>query len=122
MKLSYQSNPVKETCIFFAVTLGVCYLVLWGPLIVFEIPASSFVSSVKGPGWALGLMLLGGFVPSVVALVLTGLKEGHAGLKQMWLRTIQVKIGWRWYLAAVGLVVLGSTGQITLNYIFGHSF
>jgi membrane protease YdiL (CAAX protease family) len=55
-------------------------------------------------------------------LVLTGLHEGHPGLKQMWQRTIQVKIGWRWYLAALALVILGSTGQITLNYLFGHSF
>lgn len=26
-----QSNPIKETFVFFAITLGICYLVLWGP-------------------------------------------------------------------------------------------
>jgi len=119
---SKKSNPIKETFIFFAVTLGICWLILWGPLIIFKIPVSSFVSSVRGPAWALGLMLLGGFMPSVVALALTGLKEGRAGLKQMWQRVIQVKIGGRWYLAAVVLVIFGSAGQIALNYIFGHSF
>lgn len=119
---STQSNPIKETFIFFALTLGICTLVLWGPLIVFQIPASSFVSDVRGPGWALGLLLLGGFMPSLVALALTGWKEGRAGLKQMWQRTIQFKIGGRWYLAAVGLVVFGSACQIALNFLMGNSF
>ena len=119
---STQPNPVKESFIFFAITLGICYLILWGPLIVFKIPVSSFVSSVRGPGWALGLMLLGGFMPSVVALVLTGWKEGRAGLKRMWQRMVQFKIGWRWYLAVVALVVFGTAGQITINSLLGNSF
>lgn len=121
-KHDIDSDPIKETVVFIAVTLGICYLVLWGPLVVFQIPVSSFVSSVRGPTWALILLLIGGFMPTVVALALTSLKEGRAGLAQMWQRTIQVKIGWRWYLAALGLVVLGSAGQIAINNLLGHTF
>ncbi len=120
--MSTPSNPIREVFVFFAVTFGICYIVLWGPLIVFQIPAGSFVSNARGPAWALALFLIGGFMPSVVALVLTGLKEGRAGLKRMWQRMIQFKIGWRWYLAAVGLVAFGATGQIAINYLLGHSF
>lgn len=115
-------NPVKDTFFFFAITLGICYLLLWGPLAVFQIPVGSFVSTVKGPGWALGLLFLGGFTPSLVALVLTACWEGRPGLKRIWQRMIQVKIGWRWYLAAVGLVFLSSFGQIALNHTLGHAF
>jgi CAAX protease family protein len=117
-----QPNPIKDTFVFFALTLGICYLLLWGPLVVFRIPVSSFVSGAKGPAWALGLMLLGGFMPSVVALVLTGMKEGRAGLRQLWRRTIRFRIGGRWYLAALGLVVLGSAGQLALNGLLGNTF
>lgn len=116
------SNPIRETMTFFVITLGVCYLLLWGPLIVFQIPVSSFVSSVKGPGWALVLLLIGGFVPSLVAIGLTWRSEGRAGLQQLWQRSIQFKIGWRWYLSATGLIVFGSAFQIAINFLLGNPF
>jgi len=46
------TNSVKETFIFFTITLGICWLVLWGPLVVFKVPVMSFVSNVKGPAWS----------------------------------------------------------------------
>lgn len=116
------TNPIKETAIFFALTLGICYLVLWGPLIVFQIPVSSFVSSVRGPSWAIGLLFIGGFTPSLVAMGLTWRNEGRSGLQQMWQRATQFKIGWRWYLSAMGLIAFGSTCQIAINYFLGHAF
>jgi membrane protease YdiL (CAAX protease family) len=119
---SARPNPIRDTFVFFAITLGISYVVLWGPLVAFKVPVMSFVSSVKGPAWAMIPYIIGGFVPSLVALALTGIKEGRAGLKLMWQRMIQFKIGWRWYLVMVGLVILGSAGQIAFNYLFGHSF
>ena len=117
-----QSNALRDVALFFAITLGLVYLGLWGPLVLFQIPVSSFVSTVRGPGWSLGLLFLGGFTPSLVALALTGWQEGRAGLTRMWRRTIQVKLGWRWYLVAVGLVALGTACQILLMYVLGGTF
>ena len=116
------SNPLKEVAVFFAITIGLSDIVFWGPLILFKIPASSFVSDVRGPAWALGLLLFGGFMPSLVALALTWRNERRVGLQKMWQRTIQFKIGWRWYLTAVGLIVFGSVCQILLNKLLGGSF
>jgi uncharacterized protein len=117
-----KSNAIKEVFVFFAITLGLVYFVFWGPLVYFQIPASSFVSDVKGPGWSLALLFLGGFTPSLVALALTGWKEGKAGLKQMWQRAIHFKIGWRWYMAAVALVAFGTACQILFIYLLGGTF
>jgi membrane protease YdiL (CAAX protease family) len=117
-----KSNALKEAFVFFAITLGLVYFVLWGPLVLLQIPASSFVSKVRGPAWTLGLLFLGGFTPSLVALAMTGCNEGRAGLKQMWQRAIHFKIGWRWHMAAVALVAFGTACQILFIYLAGGTF
>jgi membrane protease YdiL (CAAX protease family) len=116
------SNAIKEVFVFFAITLGLVYFVLWGPMVFFQIPASSFVSDVKSPAWSLAFLFLGGFTPSLVALGLTWRKEGRVGLKQMWQRTIHFRIGWRWYIASIALVVFASACQILFIYLLGGSF
>ena len=89
---------------------------------MFQVPTISFVSDVRGPIWAIALFILGGFVPSTVALALTWRWEGRAGLKQLWRRMSHVKIGWRWYLTAVALIALGTVGQILILRLLGHTF
>ena len=116
------SQPLKETAIFFAITLGICYLVLWGPIVLFQTPTISFVDKTMGPAWAIVLFLIGGFVPSLTAIALTGIKEGKPGLKQLWRRVIQFQIGWHWYLAVLLIVFLGSACQILINNLLGGSF
>jgi membrane protease YdiL (CAAX protease family) len=115
-------GAIKEAAWFFALTLGICYVILWGPLVVFQVPAISFVDKTVGPIWAVVLYMIGGFVPSLVTLGLTWLWEGKAGLKSMWQRVIQFRIGWRWYLTAVGLVVFGTAGQLLIMRLLGQVF
>lgn len=59
----------RELWIFFGLTLGLTYLVFWGPLAVFGIPGAS-LSGTSGPPWAIALYVLGGFTPSLVAIFL----------------------------------------------------
>jgi hypothetical protein len=66
--------------------------------------------------------VLGGFVPSLVALVLTGLLEGRAGLRSIGKRLVQFRIELRWYLAAIGVVAFGALSQILLNTLLGNPF
>lgn len=117
-----QSNAMKQVVWFFALTLGLSFLIFWGPLALFQATAISFVSTMHGPIWAIVLYILGGFVPSGVALVLTWRWEGKVGLQQLWQRVIQFKIGWEWYLAAVALTVFGIVGQLLIIRLFGQTF
>jgi uncharacterized protein len=103
-------------------TLALSYLVFWGPLALFQVTAVSFVDSKMGPPWAIALYILGGFVPSGVAVALIGLREGRAGLGRLGRRMTQFRIGWRLYLAAVAIVAFGTAGQIELNSLLGHAF
>jgi membrane protease YdiL (CAAX protease family) len=107
---------------FSLIVVGLSYLVFWGPIALLRIPTISFVSNVRGPIWAILLFLLGGFVPSTAAILLTAIDEGSQGLMSLWKRCLQFNLGWRWYLAIVGVVVLGAVGQILINSLLGNAF
>ena len=117
-----RSTAIRQAALFFALTIGLSFLVFWGPLALFQVPAISFVSNTNGPVWAIILFMLGGFVPSLVGLLLTGIFEGRAGLRQMGRWVIQFKIGWRWYLAALGVIGFASLIQVITASLLGTPF
>lgn len=122
MNTNKKSNALKEVSLFFGLTLGLSYFVFWGPLAFFQIPTGSFVRSTMGPVWAIVLLLIGGFVPSLVAIFLTWKQQGVSGLRQLGRRMLQFKIGWRWYLAAVAVVVISTLGQLATISLLGQTF
>jgi membrane protease YdiL (CAAX protease family) len=116
------TKTVKEAYVFLGLTLAFSWFVFWGPLVIFKIPAISFVSEVKGPAWASALFLVGGFVPSLLAVFLTWTKEGVPGLRLLGRRIIQFKLGWRWYGYTLLIVIAGTAGQLTINKLLGNTF
>jgi len=116
------TKTVKEAYAFLGLTLALSWFVFWGPLALFKIPTISFVSDIKGPAWAIGLYLVGGFVPSLLAIFLTWKKEGVSGLRLLGRRIIQFKLGWRWYVFAFLIVIAGTAGLLTINKLLGNTF
>ena len=116
------TKAVKEAYVFLGLTLAFSYFVFWGPLALFKIPTISFVSDVKGPAWAIALYLVGGFVPSLLAIFLTWKKEGVSGLRLLGRRIIQFKLGWRWYVYTFLIVIAGTAGQLIINKLLGNTF
>jgi membrane protease YdiL (CAAX protease family) len=116
------TKTVKDAYVFLGLTLAFSYFVFWGPLALFKIPTISFVSDVKGPAWAIALFLIGGFVPSLLAIFLTWKKEGLAGLRILGQRILQFKLGWRWYVFTFMVVIIGTAGQLTINKLLGNTF
>jgi hypothetical protein len=109
------TKTVKEAYVFLGLTLALSWFVFWGPLALFKIPAISFVSAVKGPAWAIALFIIGGFVPSLLAIFLTWKKEGLAGLRILGRRILQFKLGWRWYVFTFLIVIAGTAGQLIIR-------
>jgi membrane protease YdiL (CAAX protease family) len=116
------TKTVKEAYVFLGLTLALSWFVFWGPLALLRIPAISFVSDVKGPAWASALFLVGGFVPSLVAVFLTWKKEGVPGLRLLGRRILQFKLGWRWYGYTLLIVLAGMVGQLIINKLIGNTF
>jgi membrane protease YdiL (CAAX protease family) len=109
---------LKELWAFFGLTLGLTYLVFWGPLAVLGIPGAS-LSGASGPPWAITLYVLGGFTPSLVAICLTWRQKG---LRAMWKRLDPRTVNWRWYLTMLGVVILGTVGQLIVIRLLGYGF
>lgn len=117
-----KSIKASEAYVFLGLTLALSYFVFWGPLALFKIPTISFVSEVKGPAWAIALYIVGGFVPSLLAIFLTWKKEGLAGLRLLGRRILQFKLGWRWYGFTFLIVIAGTVGELTINNLLGNRF
>jgi hypothetical protein len=117
-----RDQAIHEGMLFSALALCLSYLVFWGPIAVFRVPAISFVAKVRGPAWASLLFLLGGFVPSVLAVILTGAREGVEGLRALLRRCLRFRLGLRWYLAILLVVLLGGAGQLVIHFLLGNSF
>ena len=118
-----KNNSVKEAIVFLVMTLALSYFVFWGPLVVFKIPAASFVKdATRPPAWALALFLIGGFVPSLVGLGFTWLYEGKSGLRILGKRVMQFNIGVKLYLTAILIAIIISGIQLGLINITGSKF
>jgi hypothetical protein len=116
------SKTASEAYVFLGLTLALSWFVFWGPLALFKVPTISFVSDVKGPAWAIALYITGGFVPSLLGIILTWKKEGVSGLRKLGQRIIQFKFGWRWYVFTFLIVIAGTAGQLTINKLLGNTF
>jgi uncharacterized protein len=116
------TKPIKEVFLFLGLTLVLSFFVFWGPLAYFQVPTISFVSNVKGPVWAIVLFIVGGFVPSLTAIILTWKLEGLSGLQRIGRSLIKFNIGWRWYLAIILIVILGTAGQLLIIHLLGQTF
>ena len=116
------TSAIREAAIFLLLTLTLSFLVFWGPLALLKVPTISFVDKTTGPPWAIALYIIGGFVPSLVAIGLTWRQEGREGLRRLGRRVVQFRIGWRWYLVIAGIVALGTAAQLALIHVLGGTF
>jgi membrane protease YdiL (CAAX protease family) len=116
------SKKATEAYVFLGLTLALSWFVFWGPLALFKITAISFVSDDKGPWWAIALFITGGFVPTLLGIILTWKKEGLSGLRILGRRIIQFKLGWRWYMFTFLIVIAGTAGQLIINRLLGNTF
>lgn len=91
------SSPATALALFFGLTFGWSWAFWLGAALVRG--TSSNTASV--------LQVLGGFGPSLAAVVVVAHTEGHTGLKSWLARCLQWRVGWRWMLLAGVLPALG---------------
>jgi len=114
-----RQHPLRDAALFSGIALALSYFVFWGPIAILRIRTLSFVGAGRGPVWAVTLFLVGGFVPSILAIVLALLTEGRAGVRALWKRCLMFGIGIRWY-ATIAVVVIAAVGcQLLLAYVVG---
>jgi membrane protease YdiL (CAAX protease family) len=85
---SSSAGPVAEVLGFLVLT----YLCTWTCFVV---------ADRGGDGLRLPLMLLGSFMPSLVAIALTARAAGRPGVRELLARLLQWRVGLRWYVFAL---------------------
>ena len=109
---------------FYVLTYAVSWL-LWAPLVIFG-------DRVPGP-LAFILLLLGSLVPSTMGVLFVALLRGRSGVRTLLGRLLHARIGLRWYLAVVALIMLvplavgmsilmGGDTPVVDNTVFGVLF
>lgn len=111
-------NESKKGWIFLIFTLGITWILFWGPLVVTGTPGASF-SGPPGPAWAVALFILGGFIPSLLAIVLCW-KENS--LPSIWKRLDPRNMSIKWWGIILVMVGLGTTGQLLILKVLGFEF
>jgi hypothetical protein len=117
-----EAKPFTEAWIFLFITVGLNLIVFWGPLAVFQVPAASLEEGSRGPGWALALFMLGGFSPSITAIVMTAVLEGGAGLKALFRRIDPRTMSLKWHGIVLLVVVIGIGAQLLILRIIEADF
>ncbi len=57
------------------------------------------------PKFGNAIFLLAVFMPALVAIWLTGTKQGEAGLRALFARVFEWRVGWKWYVFAIGYML-----------------
>lgn len=117
-------EALKEVVIFFSVTIFLSFGIFWGPMAVLKIPTINLIEGKSGPIWAIVLFIIGGFVPSIVGILLTGIYEKKEEVKKLIKNSINYKFSIKWYLLigvislyhAVTLIILYETLGGKFNY------
>lgn len=117
-----KNKNLRQSLCFFLLVLGLSYFVFWGPIALFKVRTGNLVEGKFYNIPALILFIIGGFVPSMVGVILTQFYEGKEGLKKLFLSTINGKIGFlSLLLIIIYPIILGSL-QLILYAFLGGSF
>ena len=120
--MSEKPVSIRDPILFLLIVLALSWLVFWGPIAVLKIPAASLSGSERGPVWSIVLFIFGGFSPSLLAIAMTAIGEGRAGLRDLFGRVARFGMNWRWYLAAVSSIAVGTALQIMIITLLGQRF
>jgi uncharacterized protein len=113
---------IKQSLMFILFTLGLSYLVFWGPIVLLKLRTANLVEGKIYNLTALILFVIGGFVPSIVGLVMTSVFEGRKGLKSLLKSAINIKIGYHVFWVIIGYVLLLGALQILLYTLLAGKF
>lgn len=108
--------------IFIVLVLGLSYLVFWGPIALLKLRTANLVEGKIYNLPAFILFLIGGFVPSIVGILLTKYYDHSAGLKHLLKSATKIKIGFQQYLIILLYPITVGVLQLAINKLAGSTF
>ena len=112
----------KEVAVFFVLILALSFLAFWGPIAYIKIPTVNLVDGPVGPAWAIILFIIGGFVPSITGIALTGYYEGKIGVRNLLKSSVRFGFSIKWYLLMLASALFLAFGSILIYTSLGNDF
>lgn len=116
------SQNLKQILVFIALVLGLSYLIFWGPIAYLKLRTANLVEGKIYNLPAFIFFLIGGFVPSIVGIILTKIYDRKSGLKHMLKSVIDYKIGKQAFVIIFAYPVIVGSLQLLINRFSGGSF
>ncbi|PKP36174.1 MAG: hypothetical protein CVT98_08775, partial [Bacteroidetes bacterium HGW-Bacteroidetes-15] len=112
----------NEVAVFFVITLALSFIVFWGPIAYFKIPTVNLVDGPVGPVWAILLFLVGGFVPSIAGIALTGYYDGRSGVRNLLKSSVRFGFSAKWYFLILASALFIALVSILIYTSLGNDF
>jgi len=123
MTIKPRENSKSNGLWAFFILTYVLTCLTWGVMAVFQMRAAAATDTDVPPSaLGLALFLLGGFTPSIAGAIVAWRVEGRDGLRDLWRRFVQFRLGGVWYLAILGLPLLVRGLQATVFALQGGTF
>jgi membrane protease YdiL (CAAX protease family) len=116
------SKNLKQSLIFIFLIIALSYLIFWGPIALLKLRTANLVEGKVYNIPAFIFFLIGGFVPSIAGIFLTQFFEGKAGLRELFLSAINIKIEFRPLIIIIAYAILIGSLQLILYTLLGGSF
>jgi len=118
----HQNRKSDSPWAFFILTYVLMFLT-WGVMAVFQMRAAAATDTSTPPSaFGMVLFLLGGFSPTIAGAGLAWRVQGRDGLRDLWKRFVQFRLGGAWYLAIFGLPLLVRGLQAVVFALRGGTF
>lgn len=108
---SPKAQPKDGLAGFVCITFALMMLT-FGMMAILQLPGPSLEAGASPSPIGLILFAIGGFSPTIAGFVMAGIVGGAAARRDLWRRSVQFAIGWRWYLVIVGLFAIAQGVQV----------
>ena len=118
----HENRKSDSPWIFFILTYILMFLTR-GVMAVFQMQAAVATDTSTPPSaFGMVLFLLGGFSPTIAGAIMAWRVQGRDGLRDLWKRSVQFRLGGVWYLAILGLPLLVRGLQAVVFALRGGTF
>jgi membrane protease YdiL (CAAX protease family) len=116
------NKNLKQSLIFILLVIALSYVIFWGPIALLKVRTANLVEGKIYNLPALIFFLIGGFIPSIVGIILTLVFEDKEGIKKLFLSAINIRIGYSSLIIIIVYVIALGSLQLMLYDLLGGSF
>lgn len=117
-----REKELQQVRLFLGLTIFLSFFVFWGPLAILKVPTANLADGSSGPFWALLLFIIGGFVPSILGIILTACFNGRTGVRQLFRESMNIRVERKWIALIIFVSLCYGLSWIMIHRLLGGTF